>query len=95
MAIAPEIPAVTELGLAQCVFYPWQGVVVPAGTPEAIFARVHDEIQAALQKPEVRARITADGAEISAGSSREFADYIRAETQRLGKVMRDAGVKPE
>ncbi|MBV9891755.1 MAG: tripartite tricarboxylate transporter substrate binding protein, partial [Rhizobacter sp.] len=85
----------TELGLPQCVFYPWQGVVVPAGTPQAIVSRIHDELQGALQQPDVRARITADGAEISAGSQREFTDYIRAETERLGKVMRAAGVKPE
>ena len=95
MPTAPEIPAVTELGLKQCVFYPWQGVVVPAGTPPAVVARLHDELFKALQQPDVRSRITADGAEISAGSSRDFAEYIHVETERLGNVMRDAGVKPE
>ena len=95
MVNAPEVPSVTELGLPQCVFYPWQGVVVPAGTPAPIVARLHDELAKALQQPDVRSRITADGAEISAGSSREFADYIRSELDRFGKVMREAGVKPE
>jgi tripartite-type tricarboxylate transporter receptor subunit TctC len=95
MPIAPEIPAVTEFGLKQGVFYPWQGVVVPAGTPPAVVKRLHDELFKALQQPDVQSRITADGAEISAGSSREFAEHIRAETDRLGKVMQEAGVKPE
>jgi tripartite-type tricarboxylate transporter receptor subunit TctC len=95
MVNAPEVPSATELGLPQCVFYPWQGVVVPAGTPAPIVARLHDELAKALQQPDVRSRITADGAEISAGSSREFGDYIRSELDRFGKVMREAGVKPE
>jgi len=95
MANAPELPGVAELGLPHCVFYPWQGVVVTAGTPAPRFARLHDELAKALQQPDVRSRITADGAEISAGSSREFGDYIRSELDRFGKVMREAGVKPE
>jgi tripartite-type tricarboxylate transporter receptor subunit TctC len=95
MSIAPEIPSVAELGLPQCVFYPWQGVMVPAGTPQPVVAKLHAELAKALQLPDVRSRITADGAEISAGSSREFAEYIRAELDRFGKVMREAGVKPE
>jgi tripartite-type tricarboxylate transporter receptor subunit TctC len=95
MPIAPEIPTVVELGLAQCVFYPWQGVMVPAGTPPSVVARLHDELYKALQLPDVRARITADGAEISAGSSGEFTAYIRSELDRFGRVMREVGVKPE
>jgi tripartite-type tricarboxylate transporter receptor subunit TctC len=95
MGNAPDIPSATDLNLPACVFYPWQGVVVPAATPPAIVARLHDELAKALQLPDVRARITADGAEIAGGSSREFGDYIRSELERLGKVMREAGVKPE
>src|SRR4051812_5359337 len=43
MANAPEVPSATDLNLPGCVFYPWQGVVVPAATPPAIVARLHDE----------------------------------------------------
>ena len=95
METSPDIPTVVELGYPQCVFYPWQGVMVPAGTPPAVVTRLHGELYKALQMPDVRARITADGAEISAGTSAEFATYIRSELDRFGKVMREAGVKPE
>jgi tripartite-type tricarboxylate transporter receptor subunit TctC len=95
MPNAPEIPSVAELGLPQCVFYPWQGVMLPARAPQPILARLHDELAKALQLPDVRQRITNDGAEISAGSSREFGDYIASEHARFGSVMRAAGVRPE
>jgi tripartite-type tricarboxylate transporter receptor subunit TctC len=95
MPNAPEIPAIAELGLPQCVFYPWQGVVVPSRTPQPVVARLQAELAKALALPDVRARITADGAEIAAGSSREFGEYVAAEHARFGKVMREAGVKPE
>lgn len=95
LAVAPDIPSIVELGYRQCVFYPWQGVVVPAATPPAVVARLNEELGRALLLPDVRQRITADGAEIAGGTPRKFGEHIRAEIERLGKLMQDAGVKPE
>src|SRR5664279_5008110 len=95
LAGAPDIATVVELGLPQCVFYPWQGIMVPAHTPPAVVARLNAELHKALQAPDARARITADGAEIAADTSQEFGGDVVAELARFGKVMRDAGVKPE
>ncbi len=91
----PEIPSLYELGLKSCVFYPWQGVVVPAKTPPEIVARLHAELRKALQLADVRERITLDGAEVIAGSPAEFGDYIKSELARLGKVIRATGAKPQ
>jgi tripartite-type tricarboxylate transporter receptor subunit TctC len=91
----PDLPTVVELGLKNCVFYPWQGVVVPARTPPEIVAKLHAELRKALQQPDARERITFDGAEIIAGTPAEFADYIRSEYARLGKVIRDSGAQPQ
>src|SRR5205085_4746957 len=53
----PEIPTATELGFKNVVFYPWQGVVVPAKTPPELVAKLHAELRKALQQPDVRERI--------------------------------------
>jgi tripartite-type tricarboxylate transporter receptor subunit TctC len=95
MPNAPEIPTVVEMGLRNCVFYPWQGVVVPARTPPEIVARLHAELRKALQLPDVRERITFDGAEVIAGSSSEFGDYIKSELNRFGKIIRATGAQPQ
>jgi tripartite-type tricarboxylate transporter receptor subunit TctC len=95
MPNAPEIPTVVELGLKNCVFYPWQGVVVPAKTPPAFITRLHAELRKALQLPDVRERITFDGAEIIAGTPAEFGSYIKSELDRFGKVIRATGAQPQ
>ena len=91
----PDLPTVVELGLKNCVFYPWQGVVVPAKTPPEIVAKLNAELNKALRLPDARERITFDGAEVLGGTPGEFADYIRSEHARLGKVLRDSGALPQ
>jgi len=91
----PDIPTAVELGYKNCVFYPWQGVVVPAKTPPDIIAKLHNELRKALQLPDVRERITFDGAEVIAGSSGEFGEYIKSELNRFGKIIRATGAQPQ
>jgi tripartite-type tricarboxylate transporter receptor subunit TctC len=91
----PDIPTAVELGYKDCVFYPWQGVVVPAKTPPDIIAKLHNELRKALQLPDVRERITFDGAEVIAGSSGEFGGYIKSELNRFGKIIRATGAQPQ
>ena len=95
MSNQPDIPTAVELGYQNCVFYPWQGVVVPAKTPPEIVARLHAELRKALQQPDVRERITFDGAEVIAGSPAEFGDYIKSELNRFGKIIRATGAQPQ
>ena len=95
MAVAPDVPTMIEAGYKSVVFYSWQGAVVPAKTPPEVVARLNAELSKALRQPDAQARITSEGAEILAGTPAEFGDYIKAEIVRFGKVIRDAGVKPE
>jgi tripartite-type tricarboxylate transporter receptor subunit TctC len=95
MAVAPEVPTMIEAGYPGVVFYSWQGAVAPAKTPPEVVARLNAELSKALRQPDAQARITSEGAEILAGTPAEFGDYIKAEIVRFGKVIRDAGVKPE
>ncbi len=95
IADSPDIPSVVEVGLKDCVFYPWQGVMLPAKTPQEIVTRLHADLRKALQMSDVRARITFDGAEVVGGTAAEFAEYIKYELNRFGKLIRAAGVQPQ
>eukprot|EP01030_Chromulinospumella_sphaerica_P015723 gene15723-15540_t len=73
----------------------WYGLVAPAATPKAVVARLHDEVQKALQTKEVRERMTAVGGEVLPGSSDQFAQLIRSERRRYEKLVREANIKPD
>jgi tripartite-type tricarboxylate transporter receptor subunit TctC len=95
MSVAPEVPTMAEAGYRSVVFYSWQGAVAPAKTPPEVVSRLNAELAKALRQPDAQARITSEGAEILAGTPAEFGEYIKSEIVRFGKVIRDAGVKPE
>jgi len=73
----------------------WFGVLAPAGTPREIVARLHGEIVRVLQAAEVKGRLSGDGADPVGSSPEEFAAFLRAETAKWAKVVKDAGIQPE
>lgn len=93
-AALPELPTVAET-VPGYFAGPWYGVLAPAGTPGRIISRLNGEIVRILNAPEVRDRLTRDGAEPVAGTPEEFAAFIRAETARVGEVIRQAGIRVE
>ena len=92
---APELPTVGEIALPGFEANTWHGVVVPAGTPGAIVARLNREIVAILHLPDVVERLSAQGAEPVGSTPEEFAAYIRAETVNWARVVRESGDKAE
>jgi tripartite-type tricarboxylate transporter receptor subunit TctC len=91
----PEIPTVAETGLPGYEAVQWYGVLVPAQTPREIIARLHSELVAVLQSPDVKQKFLNDGADPIGNSPDEFGGFIRAETEKWAKVVRVAGIKPE
>ncbi|HEY8356178.1 MAG TPA: tripartite tricarboxylate transporter substrate binding protein [Ramlibacter sp.] len=89
----PQVPTMTELGLAGLDIPGWTGVVVRAGTPEPIVQLLHAEVVKALQSPDVVQRYTELGLTVAPNSRAEFTSLIRSETSRWGGVIRSAGVK--
>ncbi len=73
----------------------WQGIVLPAGAPKEIVARLNAEVNKAVQNPELRARLAAQGSEPLGGTSEQYAAHIRSELLRWTKVVRDAGARAD
>ena len=70
-------------------------IVAPAGTARDIVQRLSQEIGRVLRQPALRERFAPVGVELSPGTPEEFADIIRGEIPKWGKVMRDAKIAPE
>ena len=91
--VAPNLPTVAESGLPGFEALQWFGILMPAGTPNDIVARLNAELLKLLRMPEVRERFQAMGIEIAGNSPAEFAGFMRAETVKWGKIVRDSGAK--
>jgi tripartite-type tricarboxylate transporter receptor subunit TctC len=72
----------------------WSGLCAPKGTPPEIVAVLNREINAALIDPIVKQRIADTGGTPQGGTPAEFAKFIADETERWGKVVKFAGIKP-
>jgi tripartite-type tricarboxylate transporter receptor subunit TctC len=73
----------------------WFGLVAPAGTPDAVIARLNGAFVQAVQAPEIVRQITEQGAQARASTPSELAAFIVSETERIGKIVRAVGAKGE
>ena len=94
-ALIPEVPTVTEAGLPGYAAANWNGILAPAGTPAPVIARLHNEISEILDTPEMQKQFVAEGADVVRMSPTEFAAYIASELAKWGRVVKEAGIKPE
>ncbi len=88
----PDVPTAAEAGLPGYFSMGWAGVVVPKGTPAAIIAKLNAVIGKALNAPDLREQFLTQGAEPSPGTPEEFARYIRADYERIAKLVKVAGL---
>lgn len=91
----PDTPSVAESGLPEFDFMTWYGVAMPAGTPAAITQRINQEIASALNQPDVKERLAALGVVGAPTSRAEFGAFIKSESQKLARIVKATGVKPE
>ena len=92
IAALPDIPAVAE-ALPGFEVVGWYGVIGPAGLPAPILARLHDEFVKALNRPDVRQRIVADGAEPVGSTPEEFRQFMLADLAKWAKLVKESGAK--
>ena len=88
----PQVPTMVEAGYPDLVTSSWQGVFVPAGTPRAVVAKLHEALVKVLAMPEVKERFAIGGVTATASKTpEEFAAYVAVESERWGKVARESG----
>jgi len=91
----PDIPTMSEAGLAGFEVNSWYGLLAPAGTPREIITRLNTEVSRALREPDARERLYSIGAEPMNNTPEEFAAYINAEMAKWSKVIKAAGIRAE
>ncbi|MBI3372753.1 MAG: tripartite tricarboxylate transporter substrate binding protein [Betaproteobacteria bacterium] len=91
----PELPTIAESGLAGYDASTWGGILAPAGTPKDAVAKLNAAINAALKLEDVRARLAGAGVEIQGGTPERFANVIRDEIEKWGRIVKEAGIQPE
>jgi tripartite-type tricarboxylate transporter receptor subunit TctC len=94
-ALFPDLPTVAASGLPGYELATITGMFAPAGTPAALISRLNREIVRVLASPEVKERFFKVGVEAAGSTPQEFAATIKSEMSRLGKVIRDAGIRDE
>jgi tripartite-type tricarboxylate transporter receptor subunit TctC len=91
----PDVPTMAEAGVAGVELEIWQGIVAPLGTPPALVRRLNEEFIKAAQSPDVVSKVAAQAVEMSTSSPEAFGKLIADDVERLGKVVRDAGIKAQ
>src|SRR6266852_2528759 len=90
--LAPEIPAIAE-EIPGYEIVLWYGLVAPAGTPREAVNRIYESAAAAMAKPEFKARFSAFGVDPAPLGPAEFGDYIRHETEKWTRDIKQAGIE--
>jgi len=90
-----DVPTVAEAGVPGYALDPWLGLFVPARTPVEIVSKIHAETVRIVNAPELKSRLASQGIIIATNSPAEFAQFIREDNARWGKVIREAGIKGE
>ena len=88
--VAPDVPTIAESGVPGFEFYLWQALIVPAGIPRPVMARLNSEVNAALNHPESKERLINLGAEPTPTTPQEADAHIRAEIERWFKTLKPA-----
>jgi tripartite-type tricarboxylate transporter receptor subunit TctC len=92
---AKDIPTLDEQGLKDYETGSWFGMAVPTGTPRGIITKLHAESTKALQAPDLRDRMIAEGAEFVGDTPEQFTAYIKSEIAKWGQAVKASGAKVE
>ena len=92
---APNLPTVAESGIPGYETTSWHGVVVPAGTPNAVVKRLYTELRQITQQPDVKDRFAQDGTQVVGSTPEEYAATVKSESAKWAKIIKAAGIKAE
>jgi tripartite-type tricarboxylate transporter receptor subunit TctC len=95
MSAIPDVPTVAESGIPGFETGSWQGVLAPPGTPRDVVAKINADFIRVLNTPEMREKLSAQGAEVRVNTPETFTVFLRDETARWARVVAANGVKLE
>ncbi|OWQ93608.1 hypothetical protein CDN99_03880 [Roseateles aquatilis] len=95
IAALPDVPSFEELGVRGVDVTAWQGLFVPKGTPDAIVARLGNELGKALAQPELKARLEDFGLEVAPGDGASLGRFVQQETVKWHALIRSRGITAE
>ena len=90
--MAPDVPTLAEQGYPNTDASNWYALLAPAKTPPAVVKKLNDAVNTALQDPEVRGKIVKSGAVPVGGTPEALANFMRAEYDKWGRVVREHGI---
>jgi tripartite-type tricarboxylate transporter receptor subunit TctC len=88
----PDVPTIAELGFPGYEISSWQGVLAPAGTPREIVGKINGELVSLVNTPEVRARMSQEGADPVGSTPEAFAERVQSEIAKWTKVIKASGM---
>jgi tripartite-type tricarboxylate transporter receptor subunit TctC len=94
-SLLPEVPTFAEAGYPEATLRLWVGLHGPANLPDSIVQKMNETVARALAAPDVRERFTSVGADVFTTSPQQFAELVRGDVERLGRMMATAGIKGE
>jgi tripartite-type tricarboxylate transporter receptor subunit TctC len=93
--MVPDIPTIAESGVPGYDVTSWYGLMVPAGTPKEIIARLHAAAVSALGHPEVKKRFATTDLEPAGSTPEQFGAYLRSEVAKWAKVIKESGMRAD
>jgi len=91
----PDLPTVSESGYSGYAVNGWFGFVAPIKVPREVIQRLNAAVVQSVNMPELKERLGAQGAELVGSTPEEFGAYLKSEQEKWGKVIRQAGIKPQ
>ena len=95
LSVLPHVPTVAESGVPGFEYHSWYGLWGPSKLPRPVVERLNAEINRWIASPEVRAQFEQLGYETQAGTPEDFARFVRDDSARAAKIIRDGGIKAE
>jgi len=95
VATAPDVPTAAESGLPGYEASTWFGLFAPVATPRDVVTKLNAEAVGALSGADVKEKMAGQGLFVVGNTPEQFADFLKAEIPKWGKIVKDAGIKPQ
>src|SRR5262245_42952641 len=95
LEVAPDLPTMTEAGVAGVEVASWSAFFVPAKTPRDIIRKIHDDTVAALAEPAVRGTLEQSGVVVVGSTPDELASFLGSEMDKWGQVIKEANIRAQ